>query len=118
MLFLCVIQNLNTIWIAVLDYLDATHYHKNHAEAQAIMDTICIFFFFGTSNLMYWLFGFKYWVISIEVPRLISASKEGNEAGHKSICSETRYEALNWVGIIINMAVCMLAAWKRGIMEY
>ncbi len=82
------------------------------------MFTICIFFFFFTSNLMYWMFGFKYWVISIEVPRLIAASKEGNEAKHKSICSEARYEALNLIGIIINMAVCMLAAWKRGIMEY
>ena len=67
---------------------------------------------------MYWMFGFKYWVISIEVPRLIAASKEGAEVNHKSICSEARYEALNWVGILINMGFCLAVGWKRGMMEY
>ena len=67
---------------------------------------------------MYWMFGFKYWVISIEVPRLIAASKEGAEDNQKSICSEARYEALNWVGILINMGICLAVGWKRGMMEY
>ena len=64
------------------------------------------------------MFGFKYWVILIEVPRLIAASKEGAEDNHKSICSEARYEAFNWVGILINMGFCLAVGWKRGMMEY
>ena len=67
---------------------------------------------------MYWMFGFKYWVISIEVPRLIAATKEGSEANHKSICSETSYDALNWVGIIVNLIFCLYVGWKRGMLMY
>ena len=33
---------------------------------------LSIFLFYFVSNLIYWLFGFKYWVISIEIPQLIS----------------------------------------------
>ena len=64
------------------------------------------------------MFGFKYWVISIEVPRLIAASKESSKGNHKSICSEARYEAINWVGILINLGFCLVVGWKRGLIEY
>lgn len=65
---------------------------------------------------MYWLFGYKYWVIAIEVPRLIAAGEEGR-MNHKSICSETRYEVLNWVGILVNFFFCALTGWRRGAMD-
>ena len=65
---------------------------------------------------MYWLFGYKYWVIAIEVPRLISAGEE-EKLNHKSICSEVRYEAFNWVVIIVNLFFCLWAGWKRGVIE-
>ena len=64
------------------------------------------------------MFGFKYWVISIEVPKSIAAIKDGTEGKHKSICTEARYDAMNWVGIIINLVSCLCVGWKRGMMEY
>ena len=118
MLFICIVQNLNTCWLVILSYLEATTFHKDHEDAQSIMYAICIFLFYFTSNLMYWMFGFKYWVISIEVPRLIVASKNSSKRNHKSICSEARYEALNWVGILINLGVSLCCGWKRGMVEY
>ena len=82
------------------------------------MMAISIFLFYFTSNLIYWIFGFKYWVISIEVPRLIAESKEGPQSNHKSICTEARYKALNWIGILINLGFCLAVAWLRGKVEY
>ena len=82
------------------------------------MYSVSVFLFYFVSNLMYWMFGFKYWVISIEVPRLIASTKDGTEGNHKSICSEAGYEALNWVGITINLAFCLWVGWKRGMLDY
>lgn len=83
------------------------------------MYTICIFLFYFTSNLMYWLFGFKYWVISIEVPHLIEAQKEGSDGQpRKRICTEKRYEVVNWIGILVNFIACAWLAWKRGVVSY
>ena len=73
--------------------------------------------FYFTSNLMYWLFGFKYWVISIEIPNMIEAAKEDGKQ-QKRICSETRYKVLNWLGILVNFAVCAVLAWKRGLVNF
>lgn len=81
------------------------------------MFTICLFMFYFTSNLMYWLFGFKYWVISIEIPNVIEAAKEGGKQ-QKRICTETRYKVFNWLGILVNFAVCAVLAWKRGLVDY
>lgn len=42
----------------------------------------------GTFNLMHWLFCFKYWVVSVEIPKLLngnSVSKNQNENRYKAI---------------------------------
>ena len=117
MLFLCVFQNLNSFWEGVLYYTEVTPWHASHTRAQSIMYSITVFLFYFLSNLIYWLFGYKYWVISIEVPRSIAATKKWSEEKDKSICSETGYEILNWVGIIINLIFCLLLGWKRGVLE-
>jgi hypothetical protein len=67
---------------------------------------------------MYWMFGFKYWIILIAVMRLIPKSKEGSQVNNKRICSEARYEELNWIGILINLGFCLAVGWKRGVVEY
>ena len=69
MLFLCVIQNFNSLWLACLYYTSETNFHKEHQNGQWLMYSVSIFLFYFLSNLIYWLFGFKYWVISIEVPK-------------------------------------------------
>ena len=116
MFVLCTIQNLNTLWIICLNYASITKFHANHQYAQCIMISIAVFLFYFISNLMYWLFGYKYWVIAIEVPMLISAGEE-EKLNHTSICSEVRYKAFNWVVIIVNLFFCLWAGWKRGVIE-
>lgn len=81
------------------------------------MYSITVFLFYFLSNLIYWLFGFKYWVISIEVPRSIAAKKKWRDEKDKSICTEAGYEILNWLGIIINLIFCLWLGWKRGVLE-
>ena len=116
MLFMCVIQNINTVWLVITRYLAVTEFIKMHTTTETMMYSINVFIFYFTGNLMYWMFGFKYWVISVEVPRLIDASKEGKEAKHKSFCSEASYNALNWVGIIVNLFFCICVGWKRALL--
>ena len=60
--------------------------------------TVTIFLFFFISNLMYWLFGFKYWVIAVEIPIVLKENDEsevveGQEVGQrkKRFCTETKY---------------------------
>jgi len=59
--------------------------------------------YYFISNLMYWLWSFKYWVISIEIPNVIAAQKARKDEdldvskrdteliGKKSVCSESKY---------------------------
>ena len=83
-----------------------------------------IFIFYFVSNLMYWLFGFKYWVISIEIPQLISNQEAELFNSNKEIvrserfCSETKYNLLNAIGIFINLFFCVLVAIKRAKLSY
>jgi hypothetical protein len=37
---------------------------------------IAIALWYGIQNVLYWLFGFKYWVISIEMPLVIEAKDD------------------------------------------
>lgn len=74
---------------------------------------VTIFFFYFVSNLMYWLFGFKYWVISIEIPQLLAV-----EDGRRKTCTETRYNLLNWTGILVNFGACLVCAYVRGQVDF
>ena len=83
-----------------------------------------IFIFYFVSNLMYWLFGFKYWVISIEIPQLISNQEAELFNSNKEIvrserfCSETKYNLLNAIGILLNLFFCVWVAIKRAQLSY
>jgi hypothetical protein len=72
MLFLCIVQNANTVILAIAVFLEVTPWHQAHRMELMYIIGFSIFFFYFVSNLMYWLFGFKYWVISIEIPTLIA----------------------------------------------
>lgn len=90
--------------------------------------SVTIFLFYFVSNLMYWLFGFKYWVISIEIPDLIeqqmTQTEEIDETSadekqeKKKFWTETRYNMLNAIGIAVNFVVIAYLAWERGLLDY
>lgn len=64
--------------------------------------------FNGGTLLLHWLFSFKYWVISFEIPKVLQT----NGPVFKS--SETKYKIYNAFGITINMLFCVWVAVRRG----
>lgn len=129
MIFLCIIQNFDTALVAIGVYWEVTSFHQEHEPFLAYFCGITIFLFYFVSNTIYWLFGLKYWVISIEIPHLLKKQREreANEAKgivDKSeqkpgrVCSETTYNVIMWVGILVNLGACAWTGVVRGKVDY
>jgi len=57
-----------------------------------------MFIFYLTNNVLYWLYSFKQWAISVQVPKLVSSKKqEGNEQW----LTPKRYTAIKWIGVAV-----------------
>ena len=57
-----------------------------------------MFIFYFTNNVLYWLYSFKQWAISVQVPKLVSSKKqEGNEQW----LTPKRYTAIKWIGVAV-----------------
>lgn len=67
----------------------------------AIVMGVFAFTFYFCNNLLYWLYSLKQWTISIEVPHQIARNIE--EGGIR--ISETCYNSMKWIGILINLLV-------------
>jgi hypothetical protein len=119
MLFLCVLENPATMLWATSMYLEVTPWHETHQWAEAFFIGATVFLFYVPSNVMYWLFGWKYWVIAIEVPALVNEQSEEIDPNKpverkKRFWTERRYNILNWFGILVNFGFCAWLAWVRG----
>ena len=55
---------------------------------------------------MHWLFSFKYWVISREVPKLFESKQISFKEGS--------YRMINTIGCLVNIVPCLLIAYFRG----
>jgi hypothetical protein len=74
---LCVILMLTDFCIAGVafgDWLEATKYIELYPVWIAIEMGIVNFGFYGGANSVHWLFGFKYWVISKEMPKVVTGN--------------------------------------------
>ena len=60
-------------------------------------------------NLVHWLFGFEYWYISIEVPRL---QKEGPRT-----VTETQFNIIKYVGVGINLILSAVMGYYQWILQ-
>jgi hypothetical protein len=126
MIGICLLQNLNTIYLMKVQSFERTAWHKEHRPLEFVFIFVGIFFFYFTSNLMYWLFGFKYWVMAIEVPLLIENQQEQQrdldetrEIVHiKRFWTERRYNVLNWIGTAINLLICLYVGYRRAYVSY
>ena len=65
------------------------------------------FLFNFPTNLLHWLFGYKYWVISVEVPLALSGEIKDRRS------REHFYTALNVIMILINFVFCVWVSIKR-----
>ena len=70
-----------------------------------------VFLFFFFTVIIYWFFGFKYWIISIEIPRFLN-----EEYDHKTL-SETKYTLINIVAITVIVATCFTAVYFRWLLS-
>ena len=113
MLFLCIIQNANSVALAIGVYWEVTPFHQEHEPFLAYFMGVTIFLFYFVSTLIYWLFGFKYWVISIEIPYVLQ-----QEENTGKLCTETKYNLINWTGILVNFGCCFVCAVVRGQVDY
>ena len=83
MYLLCVLQNFVTLYFSFAGYYEQSRYHETQTELVAWIITSAVFLFDFFSIIIYWLFGFKYWIISIEVPKFLNGELPTN--------SETKY---------------------------
>jgi len=58
------------------------------------------------NNLIYWLYGFKYWIISIEVP-------DAYKKRERCKLSKNSYKLISWTGVFVNFALCFAIAYQR-----
>jgi hypothetical protein len=69
LILLCILADIGTGMLSVGLALETDPiYHKNHESFVAQLIGWNTFWFNWPTNLLHWMFGFKYWVISVEVP--------------------------------------------------
>ena len=84
-------------------------YTENHLLSLQIMISVGNFTYNFFLNLVHWLFGFEYWYISIEVPRL---QKEGPRT-----VTETQFNIIKYVGVGINLILSAVVGYYQWILQ-
>lgn len=119
MLFLCVAQSASDLLFGVSLYLETiASWHDSHVEGEHYFVMLAVFLEYFLQNVTYWLFGFKYWVVSIEMSRFLKPAEEKGEKAKGCICTESKYNAVSTVVIAINLVACIAIGWGRGMLDY
>jgi len=105
MFVLCIMQNFVTLFLSCGDYYEQSRYHTTHTDLVAWTISSAVFLFFFFTIIIYWLFGFKYWIISIEVPKFLN--------GYVPKSPEARYETINFLAIAFLTISCGITAYFR-----
>jgi hypothetical protein len=112
--FFSIVQDLTTFQTMYAVYLESdVVFRTAHPQFVAIFVGTAIFNFYFMNNLIYWLYGFKYWVMSIEVPGSYKQASSGNSGRFSKKC----YDLISWVGILINLALCSVLAYQRYLLS-
>lgn len=110
LIFLCIIANIGTAMLSVGLALETdSTFHINHTEPLAHLIGWNTFFFNAPTNVMHWLFGYKYWVISVEVPRALSGENKIGDSRWR----ERFYVILNVTMITVNLVFCVWVSFAR-----
>ncbi len=79
LLYLCIIlivTDISTALLAIGIGLENTAVHVEKTKQLAIEVGFTTFFFNGGNLLLHWLFSFKYWVISQEIPKVLQSTEQ------------------------------------------
>jgi len=109
LIFLCLIADIGTAFLSIGLALETDPvYHKNHEVFVARLIGFDTLLFNLPTNLLHWVFAFKYWVISIEVPIALSS-----QAIKQQKTKENLYMALNLFMIAVNSFFCIWVSIER-----
>ncbi len=108
LIVLCMVSDFAFLVLTLGFYCEQTSVHNDATDALAAMIGLMSFVYNYGSNLMYWLFSFKYWVIAKEVPKLFESKQISFQEGSYSIIST--------VGSLVNLIPCMLIAYYRAML--
>ena len=84
-------------------------YTEDHLLSLKVMIGIGNFVYNFFLNLVHWLFGFEYWYISIEVPRI---QKEKPRA-----ITEMQFNIIKYVGVALNFIVCLVLGYYEWTLQ-
>jgi hypothetical protein len=108
LILLCILADIGTGMLSVGLALETDPiYHKSHESFVAHLIGWNTFWFNWPTNLLHWMFGFKYWVISVEVPLVLGGKIENQRS------REMWYMTLNVFMIVVNTFFCVWVSLAR-----
>ena len=78
----------------------------------AVFTSISMFIFYFSNDLVYWLYSFKQWTISVQVPQMIKSRKEQE----KHWLTQKRYQQIKWAGVAVIFVIVTIYAVLREIL--
>ena len=108
LIILCIIADVGTGLLSIGLALETDPvYHEDHQVFVARTIGWDTLLFNWPTNLLHWFFGFKYWVISIEVPLALSGKIQNQQK------RERFYMILNIFMIVLNTLPCFWVSVAR-----
>ena len=110
LIILCLIADIGTAFLATGLALETDSiYHEDHKYFVARMIGWNTLIFNLPTNLMHWLFAFKYWVISVEVPRVLAGEVSKDDQKKR----ERIYLTFNIFMCLVNVVFCVWISIAR-----
>ena len=117
MIAFCVVSNLTTIWFLVMEHYEKYPVQTNNPKEYCVITVFAVWSWYAMQNIIYWLFGFKYWVIAIEVPLMMS-DEQLTVKEQKRFWTEKRYRFVSTFGIVVNVVWCLFPGVMRALCGY
>jgi len=111
MYVMCFMSNFASLYLSFAQYFEETCYNFSHNLMVSWVIGTAVFFFYWLTIMIYWLFGFKYWVISIHVPHFI-----GGDPNETTVSSK-KFDVIKYTVFAIFTAICLGAAYLRQIIS-
>ena len=103
----CIVQDIGIVLFSLAGYLEEDDVH-----GISWLVGLSTFFFFYMENLIYWIICFKYWTISIEVPRAFHKERRS-----RLTISQRSYNIVLWAGIVVNFVMCFAVSYVRFLLS-
>lgn len=79
----------------------------------AAFTSISMFLFYFSNDIVYWLYSFKQWTISVQVPQIIKSKKNNQD---KHWLTPKLYQQIKWAGVALIFVIVTTYAILRYIL--